>query len=224
MTAKTILTFKEGGTNNTYSYSLSSQSQGRVAGAFRAIEVAPLQQTTPEIRLREWANIKFPDSPDETRIQNDLGAVQYVAVSHVWEYSNEVQTFLKSATRPRLLPVNAGNGKKQNLSWVGLVQMANAAAMLGRRYLWLDLLCVDEADLYSDDKALQICIMGKIYRYSKNVIVMIGGAACVQSVGSPTGWMDRAWTVSIVKALLLGAFPFTYQQFPNAGNFPSQRA
>ncbi|KAF7558238.1 hypothetical protein G7Z17_g197 [Cylindrodendrum hubeiense] len=128
----------------------------------------------------------------------------YIAVSHVWDNGAEVDDELNNMTIIDELDIDvtAEDGEhldNKPISWLGLRQVAHAAnrGPLGPvNYFWLDYLCLDQVDKNNDmEKGLQICIMGDIYRNAHAVVTMIGGIPSVQSVSTPSAWMDRAWTL-----------------------------
>jgi hypothetical protein len=61
------------------------------------------------------------------------------------------------------------------------------------KYFWLDFLCLDQIDHPNDDdeKSLQICIMGDIYKYAQRVAVLIGGMGAVLGADKKTPWMGK---------------------------------
>ncbi|KAK6603204.1 hypothetical protein H4I96_05972 [Botrytis cinerea] len=93
-------------------------------------------------------------------------------------------------------PPHGGTGLRLvNISWIGLNQMAHAANIKGSRYIWLDLCCIDQPDRNDNETKFQISMMADIYRHANNVIVMVGGAGCVQHTDQVSPWMERAWTL-----------------------------
>jgi hypothetical protein len=162
------------------------KSSSREPGAFRAIEVAGLLKTHPEkprINLYEWIDQQsWPD---------------YAAISHVWQSSAAVKKIMEEMKQP--LMVILEEGAVHEISWYGLVQAAQAAHHLECRYLWLDLLCIDQDAKRPEDKKEekkeQIKQMGRIYEKAKAVLVMIGGVGAVQGIDEPSSWIDRAWTL-----------------------------
>lgn len=186
-----------------------SSAPNRTPGALRVIKVGPLLSNPPTIVIEEFSGIKFGSVPSP-KVQ--LSALQksryrYVAISHVWDYGVEINQELNNMPMVDELHIAVtDDGKKsksatKNISWRGLIQIAHAlnSGHLGKvDYFWLDFLCIDQIKKRKNDdkeKALQICIMGDIYRYASSVLIMIGGIPSVQSASSPTAWMDRAWTL-----------------------------
>ncbi|KAH8589008.1 hypothetical protein B0O99DRAFT_524019, partial [Bisporella sp. PMI_857] len=94
-----------------------------------------------------------------------------------------------------------GTTDQKKLTWNGLRQVGNAATYLNLKYIWLDLLCLDQVTQLDrrgrndKEKGLQICMMADIYRNADSVITMIGGIPAVTWIDEATGWMDRAWTL-----------------------------
>ncbi|KAF2834143.1 hypothetical protein M501DRAFT_1002206 [Patellaria atrata CBS 101060] len=168
---------------------------GRTDGAFRAFKVADLLRSNPKVNLYEWKSIRFPSKT----LSSDLQAISppYIAISHVWGYGAEVDSaaYTGGMMIRRLRIKIKSPPYYKDISWVGLVQIANAAAQLGAGWIWLDFLCIDQKAASGSEVPFQICIMRDIYENAASVVVMIGGIPRVQSVGTPTGWMDRAWTL-----------------------------
>ncbi|EFX01496.1 hypothetical protein CMQ_6438 [Grosmannia clavigera kw1407] len=147
---------------------------------------------------------------------------KYIAISHVWKFGHAVETVWNDMEEKEQLAIDIDGPDENSLdskmiSWSGLVQMAHAAAnMPGKkraRYIWLDLLCLDQVSQKEDkEKEYQICIMGHIYTYAYAVVTMIGGVAAVQHVNEPTGWMDRAWTL---QESILNQTTYVYIKWPS---------
>ncbi|KAK7742423.1 hypothetical protein SLS62_010731 [Diatrype stigma] len=178
---------------------------GRVSGAFRAIGVdglvRPKVPKDPELKIYEFQDIKYGNNA-ASRL-SALGKSKsggYVAISHVWEAASDVHNQLEKMDVSDLLNIDTNSPSKdaldtKTLSWPGLIQMAQATDEKRVKYFWLDLLCIDQVDRDDEDMDYQICIMADLYRWASCVIVMIGGAGCVQHPDQATGWMDRAWTL-----------------------------
>jgi len=115
----------------------------------------------------------------------------YVAISHVWNSSDEALKAAQAANRP--LHVQVEENELRDISWHGLQQAASIAKYLGYEYLWLDFLCLNQ--LSSADKKLQIKNMGNIYRCAAAVLIMVGGIQAAHDLHSGAEWMDRAWTL-----------------------------
>jgi Heterokaryon incompatibility protein (HET) len=111
----------------------------------------------------------------------------------VWKPSPEVVMISENENRPLKIQTHE-NRPPHEISWHGLVQAAHSARFLGCRYLWLDLLCIDQLS-HDGEKEAQIENMGNIYERAKAVIVMVGGVAAVQGVDKTSDWIDRAWTL-----------------------------
>ncbi|KAI5856636.1 hypothetical protein BZA05DRAFT_313406, partial [Tricharina praecox] len=70
---------------------------------------------------------------------------------------------------------------------------AFAARGLGAEYLWLDRLCIMQAD--RDEKNWQIMNMGDIYRACKTCLVFAGGLRRLVGFEEETDWIHRVWTL-----------------------------
>ncbi|KAI9768167.1 MAG: hypothetical protein M1840_004997 [Geoglossum simile] len=171
----------------------------RKPGAFRVISVDglrtdPRNPGSPQIHLWQYDNIVFGS---KTRYA-DLLSIQYVAASHVWSYGDEInkEAYVGGQLIRPLKIITKDNPGYKEISWIGLVQIANAAHELGVKYIWLDFLCMDQVGVKKDlEKKLQICLMADIYTQARSVVTMIGGIPQVQRLDGETSWMDRAWTL-----------------------------
>ena len=170
------------------------QASDRIPGAFRAISVKNLLlEPTPTISVYEWADLNWSSPP------------AYAAISHTWTQSEAVLKICKSQNRPLMIDTGELNQPfNREIYWTGLVQAAHAARRLDCEYLWLDLLCIDQVskpDAQGDndlEKNKQIQNMGKIYKCTRAVLVMVGGVGCVQGIDELSSWIDRAWTLQEV--------------------------
>lgn len=179
----------------------------RTAGSFRVVEVAGLLSAPAEIKVYEYPAINFNTKGYEKQLKRLGNLDRYIAISHVWSRGFEVDKELGKMKMVERLHIetdgsNSGAKPPETISWLGLKQAANAAKDLpgslpgGVKYFWLDFLCLDQVSRKKDkEKALQICIMGDIYKYAAGVVVMIGGVGAAQTVLGQTGWCDRAWTL-----------------------------
>jgi hypothetical protein len=63
--------------------------------------------------------------------------------------------------------------------------------------------------------------MGDIYRNGESVICMLGGVSAVQSIFTPTGWIDRAWTLqeALLNPNTHAYVAWTVNEFPFAGGW-----
>ncbi|KAF2741170.1 hypothetical protein EJ04DRAFT_571876 [Polyplosphaeria fusca] len=182
--------------------------QTRKDGAFRVVEVDGLWNNGPPgpqpiINIYEYTNIRFASTPAPARKMlrklNHIANNKYVAISHVWDDAPEVMNEMNEMAESELLHIDVqgpdGTLATKTLSWPGLIQMAHAVRRRGADYFWLDLPCIDQIDRDKSDLDYAICIMSDIYEFASGVVVMIGGAGCVQRFDKLTGWMDRAWTL-----------------------------
>jgi hypothetical protein len=153
----------------------------QMLGGFRLIAMDGLLAARRSLSLFEWSNVDWTQP---------TGAPKYVAISHVWEPSEEVARISNLKNQPLLIDVG---DRIHKISWYGLVQAAVAAKHLDCSYIWLDLICVDQ--LSRDDKKLQIKNMGHIYENATAVLVMCGGVSAAQRLDKYANWIDRAWTL-----------------------------
>jgi hypothetical protein len=194
------------------------ENHSRTPGAFRAVSVKDLQRHPPKINLYEWPELRRPSS----KVKYSINFPEYAAISHVWEKSEEVKRLANAAKSD--LEIHTDDGMN-TISWLGLREVANAADELGCDYLWLDLFCLDQVARpdplgigeNDGEKALQISNMANIYKRATTVIVMVGGAAAVQGVNHPSGWMDRAWTLQ--EAVLCDKHTWAYVRWPYTPRF-----
>jgi hypothetical protein len=174
----------------------------RTAGAFRAVDLNGLLNGYPgRIDLYEWPNIKYPLT--NVKGSNPLRLVWYAAVSHVWQYAFDVGEQVKnlpSGDQLDIAVMKDGQPTTKKLSWKALRRLAHGIDALNKKfpsqkvkYFWLDFLCLDQIDHPNDDdeKSLQICIMGDIYKYARRVVVLIGGMGAVLGAEKTTPWMGK---------------------------------
>src|SRR5947207_8082246 len=154
-------------------------NSAHVPGALRLISVNSLLKPHPTIHLDE-----FPEH---------LQTPTYDAVSHVWAQSEEVKRISASVNRPLAIDTGKADGTPHIISWHGLIQAATAAKKFECKYMWVDLLCLDQCS--SEVKKVQIEAMSDIYEYSKVTLIMFGGISAAQEVDKPANWIDRAWTL-----------------------------
>ncbi|KAF7952748.1 hypothetical protein EAE96_005976 [Botrytis aclada] len=175
--------------------------RNRTEGAFRLLEVNGLTLSPPVLKLVEFSDIKFGHNAVRKLQKLYTLGIKYTAISHVWNPSPEVELQMNAIMDTDLFgvefdPPHGGTGLRLvNLSWIGLNQMAYAAKMKGSNYIWLDLCCIDQPDRKDNETKFQISMMADIYRHANNVIVMVGGAGCVQHTDQVSPWMERAWTL-----------------------------
>ncbi|KAF2733412.1 hypothetical protein EJ04DRAFT_468378 [Polyplosphaeria fusca] len=197
---------------DTVNYDDLDTTNNRIPGAFRLVQVAPLLWSTPRIVVWQFDDIVYDERYDYKQKFDDIessGTYRYVAVTHVWDYADDVDSQMNNLNIDEELDIDidAPDKKhidKKSISWIGLRQVALAAQMsqLGAvDYFWLDFLCLDQIDKYDNnghndkEMSLQIAIMGQIYEKAHAVLTMIGGIPAVQAVNQRTAWMDRAWTL-----------------------------
>lgn len=162
-------------------------------GALRLISVSALLRGG-KILLYEWpVDMILPR--DGNRLYSKISQApipRYAALSHVWEASPAATRAADKANKP--LRIDCGGPKQyvHTISWLGLFQAALAAAHFGCKYLWLDLLCLNQVS--HEDKVLQIRNMARIYANADEVIIMPGGVAAAQGLDETSTWMQRAWT------------------------------
>ncbi|KAF2812186.1 HET-domain-containing protein, partial [Mytilinidion resinicola] len=83
----------------------------------------------------------------------------YMALSYVWGHTNST-TFDRTAVLPRDLPLT-------------IEHALNVVHRLGKRYLWVDSLCIDQTDM--ENKMAQIAIMDLIYQGAFATIIALDG-------------------------------------------------
>jgi ankyrin repeat protein len=162
-------------------------------GALRLISVKKLlDSTNPVIDLLEWSKIEAWPRDDAARFGHEHPRQwpRYAAISHVWEPSEDAARISNKANRP--LHIDIGSLVPHTMSWLGLAQAATVAEAHRCKYLWLDLLCLNQGS--HDDKKMQIKQMSKIYSNASMVIVMPGGVVAAQGFDKPSSWINRAWT------------------------------
>ncbi|KAM0137437.1 hypothetical protein ACHAO1_003999 [Botrytis cinerea] len=193
--------------------------RNRTEGAFRLIEVKGLTLSPPVLKIVEFWDTKFGyNAANKLKKLFNLG-IKYTAISHVWNPSPEVELQMNTMSDTDLFgvefdPPHGGTGLRLvNISWIGLNQMAHAANIKGSRYIWLDLCCIDQPDRNDNETKFQISMMADIYRHANNVIVMVGGAGCVQHTDQVSPWMERAWTL---QEAILNRKTFVCVLWPNS--------
>ncbi|KAF7932048.1 uncharacterized protein EAE97_009069 [Botrytis byssoidea] len=200
----TLFTFKQGtgvAAATPLNYDNFRGGRNRTEGAFRLIDVKGLTLRTPVLNIVEFSDIKFGQNAARELRKLPKSSIKYTAISHVWNPSPEVEHQMNAMNDKDLFgvefdPPHGGTGLRLvNISWIGLNQMAHAAKMKGSNYIWLDLCCIDQPDRKDNETKFQISMMADIYRHANNVIVMVGGAGCVQHTDQVSPWMERAWTL-----------------------------
>lgn len=188
-------------------------------GSLRLITAADLLHKNPEIVLSEWSDLSFPRSGLDGRQHHDPppDMPRYCAISHVWQPSEETARRSRDANRP--LRVELRNGGVHEVSWLGLVQAATAAHSLGCKYIWLDLMCINQTS--HSDKALQIKNMAKIHSNASRVLIMVGGVHAAQSVAQPSTWIHRSWTFQEAS---LGPCPYVLLNWDIPGTWNGRQA
>jgi hypothetical protein len=122
--------------------------------------------------------------------------VKLSCISHVWEASLEVQRISRLVNRPLSIYLSESEPSHE-ISWHGLTQAACAAKWAVCDWLWLDLLCLNQAN--KGDKTLQVKKMFQIYFSARATLVMFGGVAAAQAIDKYSSWIDRAWTLQEAK-------------------------
>ncbi|RYP30496.1 hypothetical protein DL767_006237 [Monosporascus sp. MG133] len=230
--ARHILSLEEGerdgdGELKHWTYLLDSFAPFRTPGALRLLSVQDLRRTHPgvaKISLYEWVSLSsLTDKNAMADAHSRSQLPPYAAISHVWGMSEEVKKIADASGRPLDIDIPQGSHR---ISWQGLQEAANAAYQLQCDYIWLDLLCLDQIpradpdeDWRGDDseKEMQIRNMANIYKFSKAVVIMVGGVAAVQPADLRSAWMDRAWTLQEA-AMSLGE-TYVYVKWPYQNRF-----
>jgi hypothetical protein len=157
-----------------------------IPGALRLVAVEPLLRSgLSEIHLYEFDGLSL----------YSLGTTStssYACISHVWEASLEVQRISRHENRPLGIYLSDSE-PNHTISWHGLTQAARGAKWALCDWLWLDLLCLNQAN--KGDKNLQIKKMERVYGAARATLVMFGGVAAAQPIDKTASWIDRAWTM-----------------------------
>ncbi|KAL7931784.1 hypothetical protein V8C35DRAFT_309511 [Trichoderma chlorosporum] len=119
----------------------------------------------------------------------DLPALPYAVISYVWR-GLPARPDEKSPL-PSIHVEGAEGADPISVDVLRLVSLA--AEQHGCKLLWLDALCVLQAN--EDDKAWQIQHMYDIYRSCEECIVCPGGLQRLVSLTEETSWATRAWTL-----------------------------
>ncbi|UKZ81766.1 hypothetical protein TrVFT333_009539 [Trichoderma virens FT-333] len=119
----------------------------------------------------------------------DLPLLPYAVTSYVWR-GLPPHPNVKSPL-PRFHVKGCEKDDPLSVEMLRLVSLA--AEQQGCKLLWLDALCILQAD--EDDKGWQIQRMYDIYRSCKECIVAPGGLQRLTSLTEETSWATRAWTL-----------------------------
>jgi hypothetical protein len=122
--------------------------------------------------------------------QPTIGDIPYAAISYIWRGKPHVCS-------PDCLGTfhvfGAMDDDTDPISIDLLRTAAFAARDLGAEYLWLDRLCVMQAN--RDDKRWQIMNMGDVYSSCKTCLVFPGGLQRLVGIEEETDCIHRAWTL-----------------------------
>lgn len=142
----------------------------------------------PSFRLvdtTEWCVVTMPD-PEE-----------YVALSYVWALaSNSAEKQKLQLQRDNVQEMEKPGGLKGEVLPEVIVDAIQLCAELGKRYLWIDRLCIVQDDL--DTKAEQLDAMGVIYHRAFLAIAALGdgvtrGLPGVSSRPRPKSYENHSW-------------------------------
>lgn len=176
-----------------------------VPGALRLVAIEPLLRSgLGEIHLYEFDGLSLDSL-------NTISASSYACISHVWEASVEVQRISRRENRP--LSIYLGDTQPNHtISWHGLIQAARAAKWALCGWVWLDLLCLNQAS--KEDKTMQVKNMEKVYGAGRATLVMFGGVAAAQTIDKHASWIDRAWTMQ--EAVISKAYGLVEWNYPSS--------
>lgn len=130
-------------------------------------------------------------------------AMPYAAISHTW--SREMRRLSREAAyRESADPRSEERepyGQALYLATKGLAPSISTllwdAASAGFEYIWIDSLCLNQAD--SEEVSKQMGVMAAIYAGAEAVLIYTSPIGEVQRILSPEGqlgrWFDRAWTM-----------------------------
>lgn len=142
----------------------------------------------PSFRLvdtTEWCVVTMPD-PDE-----------YVALSYVWSRaSNSAEKQKLQLQRDNIQEMQRPGGLKREELPEVIVDAIMLCAALGKRYLWIDRLCIVQDDVES--KPEQLNAMGVIYHRADLTIIALGdgptrGLPGVASRPRPNSYENHSW-------------------------------
>jgi hypothetical protein len=119
----------------------------------------------------------------------DLPKIPYAVISYVWR-GLPPHANVKSSL-PNIHVEGAEGADPISVDVLRLVSLA--AERKGCSLIWLDALCILQAD--EDDKAWQIQRMYDLYRSCTECIVAPGGLQRLVALTEETTWMTRAWTL-----------------------------
>lgn len=133
----------------------------------------------------EWCVVAMPD-PDE-----------YVALSYVWALaSNSAEKQKLQLQQDNVHEMERPGGLNREELPEVIVDAIQLCAELGKRYLWIDRLCIVQDDM--DTKAEQLDAMGVIYHRAFLTIVALGdgvtrGLPGVSSRPRPNSYENHSW-------------------------------
>lgn len=145
-------------------------------GHFRLIDVPSFAEGT-SLRVFEY------HSPDSSSYTTPLPP--YAAISYVWRG-------LPAPSSSPLITI-AGTNSSSRISIPVLRTVCQALQALGCDLVWLDALCIHQAD--DDDKAWQMQRMHAVYASCELCLVVPGGLQRLAGLEEETTWIHRAWTL-----------------------------
>lgn len=137
-------------------------------------------------------------------------AVRYAAISYPWR---DLQ--LHDGNSPLEGCFKVHGAEHADAITIGVLRTACVAARyFGATLLWLDRLCIMQAN--KPDKTWQIEKMYSIYAHSDPCLVLPGGLVRLARLDEPTTWTDRAWTLQEAAANLRRGTIKCVFSFPHA--------
>ncbi|KAG8706892.1 hypothetical protein FRC09_002134 [Ceratobasidium sp. 395] len=148
-------------------------SEGPTAERYHFAECEPLAEDGI-LRIQEYTDL--PTS--------------YAAVSYVWEGLNR----LPGDESPAFLVRPTDPAYPSDPITINVVQNACKAALKrGIKLLWLDRFSIMQS--IAEDQKWQIARMYDIYKHCALCIVIPSGLGRLSSLGEPTNWIQRGWTL-----------------------------
>jgi hypothetical protein len=173
----------------------------------RSFSAEPLQ--TPAI-IHQGAPIRLVDVKQSLRLIavslslfTSPEVMPYAAISHTW--SREMRRLSREASYIESAAPRSEErepyGQALYLATRGLAPSISTllwdAASAGFRYIWIDSLCLNQAD--SEEVSKQMGVMAAIYAGAQPVLIYTNPIGGVHRILSPEGqlgqWFDRAWTM-----------------------------
>lgn len=133
---------------------------------------------------------------------------EYATLSYVWRGLDPVITDTADAQGHYIFVEGAKDADPISVEVLRLA--AVAALFLGCKLVWLDVLCILQAD--PDDRAWQIQNMYDVYRLCKHCVAIPGGLMRLAAVTEETNWVHRAWTLQEAVAPPSVRFLFAWTQ------------